>query len=52
MSKIFITIRIWQETKEKLEKIRIDIINKEKRMVSLAETIDILIKKYNETKNK
>lgn len=52
MSKLFITIRIWQETKDKLEKIRIDIINKEKRMVSLAETIEILIKNYNENKDK
>ncbi len=46
MAKLFVTIRIWEETKQKLEKIRLDLISKEKRMVSIAETIEILIKNY------
>ena len=51
MSKLFITIRIWQETKDKLEEIRIDLMSKRHRMVSLAETLEILIESYND-KNK
>jgi len=47
MAKLFITIRIWEETKEKLEEIRIDLMRKKKKMVSLAETLEILIDNYN-----
>ena len=50
MPKIFITIRIWQETKDKLEEIRIDLMTKRHKMVSLAETLEILIESYNENK--
>lgn len=50
MAKLFITIRIWEETKEKLEAIRIDLMTKKKKMVSLAETLEILIDTYNEKK--
>lgn len=45
--KEFITIRIWKETKEKLEEIRIKEMLKKKKMVSLAGTIEILIEEYN-----
>ena len=51
MPKLFITIRIWEETKEKLETIRIDLMTKKHKMVSQAETLEILIETYNE-KNK
>ena len=51
MPKLFITIRIWEETKEKLETIRIYLMTKKHKMVSLAETLEILIETYNE-KNK
>ena len=51
MKKLFITIRIWEETKEKLENIRLELMMKRKKMVSLAETLEILIESYNE-KNK
>ncbi len=44
--KEFITIRIWKETKDKLEDIRIKEMLKNKKMVSLAQTIEILIKEY------
>ncbi len=47
MAKIFITIRIWEETKEKLENIRIKLIKERNKMVSLAETLEILIEEYN-----
>ena len=49
MKKLFITIRIWEETKEKLENIRLELMMKRKKMVSLAETLEILIESYNET---
>lgn len=45
--KEFITIRVWKETKEKLEEIRIKEMLKNKKMVSLAKTIEILIEEYN-----
>lgn len=47
MKKLFITIRIWEETKEKLENIRLELMMKRKKMVSLAETLEILIESYN-----
>lgn len=51
MAKLFITIRIWEETKEKLEKIRIEQMMIKGKMVSLAETLEILIENYNRNKN-
>ncbi len=42
----FITVRLWEETKEKLEKVRIDKSMKEKRMISLAQVIDELVDDY------
>lgn len=50
--KEFITIRVWKDTKEKLEEIRIKEMLKNKQMVSLAKTIEILIETYNNQKNK
>lgn len=50
MKKLFITIRIWEETKEKLENIRLELMAKKKKMVSLAETLEILIENYNKNK--
>ncbi len=35
----FITVRMWEETKEKLERVRIDKSMKEKRVISLAQVI-------------
>lgn len=46
MKKLFITIRIWEETKNKLEDIRLQLMSERKRMVSLAETLEILIEEY------
>ena len=43
----FITVRIWKETKEKLEEVRIKMMLKNKKVVSLAQTIEILIDEYN-----
>lgn len=45
--KRFITVRMWEETKEKLETIRFELMQKKKKMVSLAETLEILIENYN-----
>lgn len=42
----FITVRMWEETKEKLEKVRIDKSMKEKRIVSLAQVIEELVDEY------
>ena len=42
----FIAVRLWEETKEKLEKVRIDKSMKEKRMISLAQVIDELVDDY------
>lgn len=42
----FITVRMWEETKEKLEKVRIDKSMKEKRVISLAQVIDELVNDY------
>lgn len=37
---------MWEETKEKLEKVRIDKSMKEKKIISLAQVIDELIDNY------
>ena len=42
----FITVRMWEETKEKLEKVRIDKSMKEKKIISLAQVIDELVENY------
>ena len=42
----FITVRMWEETKDKLEKVRIDKSVKEKRIISLAQVIDELVDDY------
>ena len=47
----FITDRMWEETKEKLERVRIDKSMKEKRVISLAQVIEELVDDYLE-KNK
>jgi hypothetical protein len=47
----FITVRMWEETKEKLERVRIDKSMKEKRVISLAQVIEELVNDYLE-KNK
>ena len=47
----FITVRMWEETKEKLERVRIDKTMKEKRVISLAQVIEELVDDYLE-KNK
>ena len=44
--KRFITVRMWEETKDKLEHVRIDKSIKEKKMVSLAQVIDELVEDY------
>ena len=44
--KRFITVRMWEETKDKLEQVRIDKSTKEKKMVSLAQVIDELVEDY------
>ncbi len=50
MQQNFITIRIWEQTKEKLEQVRIDKVNREQKMVSLAKAIDDLVNDYLEQK--
>lgn len=53
--KNFITVCIWQETKNKLEQVRISKAMKEKKMISLAQVIDELVDDYlneNNTNNK
>ena len=42
----FITVRMWEETKEKLEKVRMDKSMKEKRILSLAQVIEELVDDY------
>ena len=44
--KRFITVRMWEEKKDKLEKVRIDKSMKEKKMISLAQVIDDLVDEY------
>lgn len=44
--KRFITVRMWEETKDKLEQVRIDKSMKEKKMISLAQVIDDLVDEY------
>lgn len=42
----FITVRMWEETKDKLEQVRMDKSMKEKKIVSLAQVIDELVDEY------
>lgn len=44
--KRFITVRMWEETKDKLEQVRMDKSMKEKKIVSLAQVIDKLVDEY------
>ncbi len=44
--KQFITVRMWEETKEKLEQVRINKSMKEKKIISLAQVIDELVDEY------
>ena len=44
--KRFITVRMWEETKDKLEQVRINKSMKEKKSVSLAQVIDDLVEEY------
>lgn len=44
--KRFITVRMWEDTKDKLEQVRLDKAMKEKKMVSLAQVIDELVDEY------
>ena len=44
--KRFITVRMWEETKDKLEQVRMDKSMKEKKIVSLAQVIDELGDEY------
>ena len=44
--KRFITVRMWEETKDKLEQVRMDKSTKEKKIVSLAQVIDELVDEY------
>lgn len=44
--KRFITVRMWEETKDKLEQVRMDKAMKEKKIVSLAQVIDELVDEY------
>ena len=44
--KRFITVRMWEETKDKLEQVRIDKSMKEKKMISLAQVMDDLVDEY------
>lgn len=48
--KRFITVRMWEETKDKLEQVRIDKCMKEKKIVSLAQVIDELVDEYLKSK--
>lgn len=41
--KRFITVRIWEETKDKLEQVRINRSIKEKKVISLAQVIEDLV---------
>ncbi len=44
--KRFITVRMWEDTKNKLEQVRIDKSMKEKKIISLAQVIDDLVEDY------
>lgn len=44
--KRFITVRMWEETKDKLEQVRMDKSMKEKKIVYLAQVIDELVDEY------
>ena len=44
--KQFITVRMWEETKEKLEQVRINKSMREKKIISLAQVIDELVEEY------
>ena len=44
--KRFITVRMWEETKEELEQVRINKSMKEKKIISLAQVIDELVDNY------
>lgn len=44
--KRFITVRMWEETKDKLEQVRMDKSMQEKKIVSLAQVIDELVDEY------
>ena len=44
--KQFITVRMWEETKEKLEQVRINKSMREKKIISLAQVIDELVDEY------
>ena len=44
--KRFITVRMWEETKDKIEQVRMDKSMKEKKIVSLAQVIDELVDEY------
>ncbi len=44
--KKFITVRMWEETKDKLEQVRMHKSMQEKKIVSLAQVIDELVEKY------
>lgn len=44
--KRFITVRMWEETKDKLEQVRMDKTIKEKKVISLAQVIDDLVNDY------
>ena len=44
--KRFITVRMWEETKDKLEQVRMDKSMKEKKIVSLAQVIYELVDEY------
>lgn len=44
--KRFITVRMWEETKDKLEQVRMDKSMNEKKIVSLAQVIDELVDEY------
>jgi hypothetical protein len=43
---------MWEETKEKLERVRIDKSMKEKRIISLAQVIEELVDEYLEKNNR
>ncbi len=44
--KRFITVRMWEDTKDKLEQVRIDKSMKEKKIISHAQVIDDLVEDY------
>jgi len=47
----FITVRMWEETKDKLEQVRMEKSMKEKKIISLAQVIDELVEDYLHQKN-